>query len=378
MGKRNSSWYYNDVMIRFVLLLFCNFIFSCFIYGQSMVHVADSIRQQYHIPELAYAVVSSTNVYEMEVLGVKRIHTTIAAEHNDRFRIGSNTKGITGFIAALLVKQHHIEWDTKFFDLYPDLKTKANSAYHHLTLLNLLTFRSRLIPYTYTNEIPTESQFSGDGDTQRYKFTQWFFQQKPVKGKGSIHFSNLGYIAAALMLEKASGKTYQALVKDLGDELNISFYFGAPNTLDNLQPWGHDVSLTPEPPGDNYKLNWLQAAGNINVSLPGYIKFIQLQLRGLSGNSALLTKAEFNFLHYGLKRFAVGWFWLKDEKDQSCSYNIGNPGSFLTKVFIYKNADKAIIVFSNAQTTEADRGTDILIEALINKYGLNHIDKSVR
>jgi len=167
--------------------------------AQPLPAFADSIRKAYNIPELGYAVVSSTQVLALQTLGVKKINSTMAAEPNDRFRIGSNTKAVTGFIAALLVKEKKISWDTKFFDLFPELRSTSNKAYRDLTLLNLLSFRTKLYSYTYTYAEPTQQQFTGNEDAQRYQFTKWFFAKKPVKGRDSIHFSNLGYIAAGLI-----------------------------------------------------------------------------------------------------------------------------------------------------------------------------------
>jgi CubicO group peptidase (beta-lactamase class C family) len=336
--------------------------------AQSALAFADSVRKEYNIPELGYAVISSSSVYELHVTGVKKINSKMTAELSDRFRIGSNTKTITGFIAAQLVKQHKIQWSTKFFDLFPELKAKSNPAYHDLTLLNLLSFRTKLFPYTYTYAKPTKEQFTGNEEEQRYQFTRWFFQCQPLMKKDSINFSNLGYTAAGLMLEKASGKSYKQLVYDLGDTLGIKFEFGSPNSKDTLQVWGHDRHLNPEQPGDSYKLNWLLPAGNINVSLPGYAKFIQLQLLGLKGQSELLSQKEFYFLHYGLAGFSVGWFWQKDENNTLYSYHVGNPGTFLTKVFLFKDSDKAFILFSNAQTSSADAGLNILYDELKRRY----------
>ena len=352
---------------HFILILF--FTSNNIVRSQSILAFADSIRKVYNIPEIAYAVVSSTNVLEINTLGVKRINTSLKAELNDKFRIGSNTKAITGFIAALLIKENKLAWNTKFFELYPELKSKSDSAYYHLTLLNLLSFRTKLFPYTYTYKEPTKEQFTGNEDEQRYQFTEWFFQQKPISSKDSINFSNLGYIAAGLMLEKVAGKTYKQLVGDLGKELGVTFYFGNPNSIDESQPWGHNKDLSPEPPSDNYKLNWLLPAGNITMTISDYSKFIQLQLQGLKGQSKLLSKEEFNFLHYGLTKFAVGWFWLKDENGQTFSYNIGNPGTFLSKVYVFKNSDRAFILFSNAQTPKADEGLNVLYNELYEKYG---------
>lgn len=350
------------------LFFVISFLFVCSAQAQQTQAFADSIRQHYNIPELGYAVVSATDVYELQTLGYKKINTLLAADVNDRFRIGSNTKAITGFIAAQLVNEKKISWNTRFFDLFPELRSKRNAAYHHVTLLNLLSFRAGLYSYTYTYDEPKQNQFTGNESEQRYQFTKWFFTKAPVGLKDSLQYSNLGYIAAGLMLEKVAGKPYKQLVTELGQQLEISFDFGAPNSTDTLQPWGHTKDLQPEQPADNFKLNWLLAAGNINVSLPGYVKFIQLQLSGLQGKSTLLSKADFNFLHYGLPTFAVGWFWDTDDNNRLYSFNTGNPGSFLSKVYVYKNSDKAIMLFSNAQTKEAEAGLDALFEKLYSTY----------
>jgi len=337
--------------------------------AQSLKNFADSIRITYHIPELSYAILSSDSVYEMQALGYIKINSTHKATINDRFRIGSNTKAITGFIAAQLVKQRKIEWNTSFFDLFPELKNQARPDYFNLTLLNLLSFRNNFISYSYPNKKPHEHQFKGDENEQRRKFVIWALKQKPNPSEKEIKFSNIGYVAAAMMLEKVSGKTYKQLVSDLGGQLKMDIEFGNPNYTDTSQPWGHNNNLVPEAPADNYKLNWLLAAGNINLSIPDYAKFIQLQLLGLHGKSNLLSMAEFNFLHYGLSHFAIGWFWDVNQNGNGISYNTGNPGTFLSQVCVINEVDRAYIVLTNVQSDEAAKGIDVLLNEMKKRYG---------
>ncbi|WP_276132072.1 serine hydrolase domain-containing protein [Polluticoccus soli] len=338
------------------------------LHAQPTFRFADSIGKQYNIPEIAYAVVSADSIYEMKVLGVRKIHSSLVATPNDRFRLGSNTKAITGFIAALLVKRGKISWETKFFDLFPELKQGSKKEYHNLTLLNLLTFRTRLFMYTYTYAQPVKGQFTGSAAEQRYQFARWFFKHDPVTAGDSINFSNLGYVAAGLMLEKTSGKSYRQLIKELGNPLGIEFGFGRPNATDTKQTWGHNAALVPEAKADDYKLDWLEAAGNLNCTLPGYVKFIQLQLKGLKGQSSMLSRQEFDFLHFGMPRFTVGWLPAVDNKYGAFSFNIGNPGTFLSKVYVYKDIDRAFILFANVQSDAADDGLDILYDELKRRY----------
>jgi CubicO group peptidase (beta-lactamase class C family) len=351
-------------LVSFFLFL----ISSSILQSQPNKHFVDSIRTTLHIPELAYAVVSSDKIYEMQALGYKQINTKKTAALTDKFRIGSNTKIITGFIAALLVKEGKIKWDTRFFDLFPELKAGSDPAHYSMTLLDLLSFRTRLYSYTYYYEKPEQKDFTGDEAQQRYQFTTWFLKEPAVPDTSIIHISNLSYIAASLMLERVSGKPYKQLVRDLGKKLDIDFNFGQPNSLDNLQPWGHNKDLIPEPPGDSYKLNWLLPAGNINVNLPDYVKFIQLQLKGLKGESDLLTAEEFNFLFTGLPEFAIGWFMNKDQQGHVLYTHTGNPGSFLSKVMVCKETNKAYILLFNAQTEEGYTALDILSDHLLNTY----------
>jgi CubicO group peptidase (beta-lactamase class C family) len=339
-------------------------------FGQKINSFADSVRIKYKIPELAYAVVSSDSILEMQSLGFQRVNSKYRATINDRFRIGSCTKTITSYITELLVKQGKLKWDTKFFDLYPELKAQSNKAYYNLTLQDFLTFRANLIQWSYDDDAPTKKRIKGNNQQQRYKFVAWILRQKPTTETKTVYWANPSYVAVGLMLEKATGKKYETLVEELGKELGIKFDFGQPNLKDINQPWGHDENLEPEKPALNFKLNWLSSAGNINISLPDYSKFIQLQLQGFLGNSKYFTKEEFEYFHFGLPEFSFGWKSIVDRTNNlKYSYHEGNPGTFLTKTFICKDIDKAFILFANIQSDEAEKGMNIVLKELKKQYG---------
>jgi CubicO group peptidase (beta-lactamase class C family) len=352
------------ILFTILITLIPNFAIS-----QTIEKFADSIRKVYKIPELNYAIVSSDQIIEIKALGTKKNKSKLKAELTDKFRIGSNTKTVTSYIATLLVKEGKIKWETKFFDLYPELKRKSNPAYYDITLQDLITFRAKIISWSYGNETPTQKEINGTEQEQRYKFVSWILQQKPVEKKQELYWANPSYVAVGLMLEKVTGKDYKNLVTELGKSLKIEFDFGQPNFKNKNQTWGHNEELEPEKPAENFKLNWLSSAGNINVSLQDYTKFIQLQLNGLLGKSEKLNAKEFELMHYGLSEFAFGWEWFVDEKSKlKYSFHEGNPGTFLTKVYICKQTDKAFIIFANIQSEEAEKGIKIIFDKLNNKY----------
>ena len=358
------------LVFRFLLFIFLLSASGCLHARPGILPFADSLRQRHHMPALAYAVISADSVLEENICGVTQAGTGRKAQLTDLFRLGSNTKAITAYLAATLVHEKQLSWDTRFFGLFPELKNGSNKAYRDVSLIGLLSFRAKLPAYTYTWDEPHKGQFSGDEAHQRYELAQWFFAQQPVIHKNGIACSNLGYVAAALMMEKATGQSYQQLVSHLLKTCNARCAFGPPNSRDTTQPWRHNSQLLPEPPGDNYKLNWLEAAGNISMSLPDYIQFIQLDLAGLSGKNSSLPQADVELLHYGCPTFALGWFW-EDRKGSRVSWNLGNPGTFLSKVIVYQHSRKAIIVFSNVQSEDAEKGIDLLVEKLQQVYGIN-------
>lgn len=357
-------------MKRNILFYFLFLIFTSS-YAQKNSAFIDSVRIKHNIPELSYAVVSSGAILEIQALGNQRMNTIFTANLSDRFRLGSITKTITSYIATVLVKEGKIKWDTKFFDLYPELKSKSNPATYNFTLQDFITLRAQLSGWSYGNETPTQKEIKGNDQEQRYQFIAWFFKQNPIiSEKQDVYWSNPSYVAAGLMLEKATGKDYETLVQELGKDLGIDFAFGQPNFKNEYEPWGHDENLKPEKPALNYKLNWLSSAGNVNVSLPDFCKFIQMQLQGLRGKSKIFTQEEFNYFHHGLPEFSFGWNSGLDKTTLTeYSFHNGNPGTFLTKAYLCKTIDTAFILFANVQSEEADKGLILILEALQKKYG---------
>jgi CubicO group peptidase (beta-lactamase class C family) len=354
-------------MRRFILVILTFLASSAAATCQSLAPAADSIRVRYHIPELGYAVICADSVIEMRTLGYQRSGSPMAARPGDRFHLGSNTKSITGFIAALMVKRKLIAWDTRFFDLLPELKSRSNPAYAAITLQDLLTHRAGIQRCYIDDRFP--KGFNGSRAENRARFVAWMLRQKPAIPPGTSAFSNGGYLVAARMLEKASGKSWEQLVSDLGTELGMAFHFSYPNDNDILQPWGHDDDLQPLGPRKHYKEGLLSAAGNINMSLEDYSRFIQLQLQGLQGKSNLLTAEEFRFFHFGLPKYAIGGAWSTDSSGRVSSHNHGSAGTFCSHVSIFKDADRAYVVLTNSAPDTGLDAIDALVRVMKKRYG---------
>lgn len=318
--------------------------------------------------------VAEDSILEITYLGYHKINSADSATAVDRFHIGSNTKAMTGFIAAKLVELELIKWDTQFFDLYPELKAKADSGYLNITLKELLSHRARIGPFTSDEEYTALPHFAGTGQEKRRKFAKAVLAMKPVTiGENTKYvYSNAGYTLAALMLEKVSGKSWEELAKQIfNTDLGLDIDFGWPNLKDPNQTWGHweedgkVVAVSPD-----YSMYPVEPAGDINITLPNYIRFIQLNLEGLSGKSNYLKNVTYQFLHNGIPDYSIGWannYYLSEPINFST--HTGSTGTYFCYVLIDQKKSIAYIIMINSGTNQAREALSELRKYMKKKYG---------
>ena len=123
-----------------------------------------------------------------------------------------------------MVEENLIKWDTKFFDLYPELKNESNTAYSDITLKELLSHRARLINFKEPSEIimimGKYEKYINDSlslPEKRYYLIKEVLKSEPLLPYGECKdsYSNAGFIAAALMLEKVTGQSWESLIVKL-------------------------------------------------------------------------------------------------------------------------------------------------------------------
>lgn len=361
--------------MRKIYLIF--FIFYTFrIYSQNLNKVADSLRVKYKIPEIAFAIVSVDSINEVQTLGFHKVESKKLEDEariSDFFHLGSNTKAITGFICAYLVEQKKINWDTKFFDLFPEWKKKSNNAFYNITLEDLLSHRARIQPFTSGIEYKKLPKFGGTKSEKRRQFCKYILKNEPVQINDKIfNYSNAGYSIATLMIEKVSGLTWEELVNlVLTEKLKLNYKFGWPNRFEINQPWGHWIendTLISLSPKTKYDLGLAEPAGDLSMQLNDYAKFVQLNLIGLEGKDNFLKSKTYDYLHYGKKEYSIGWGNVKDEK-REISEHAGSDGTFFCYTQIDKINKKAFIIQINCATKEGQNGLFELLKIMKKKYG---------
>lgn len=316
--------------------------------------------EYYKIPGCAWAVINDNRV-TTGTAGDIIIGSGNVIEISDRFQIGSMGKSYTALMAAKCVEEGLLMWDTKLFSIFPQWRENAHSAYHDITLSDLLSHSTKLRPLNShrthvdkkTGRLVYEDipNFSGSDFERRREFSKYSLSLTPIETEG-VNYGNAGYVIAGCMIEQATGKTWENLAIELATELDMEIDFERPNRFDSTQPWGHllvnNNCLEPIAPDEPKVYNdpLSSPAGNINVNIIDFSKYVRQYMNGLKKIDGVVSKESFNYLLMGKEPYAMGWY--NNFESDSIFYHYGSEGTFYSHMMLFANLNSAIIIFTNA------------------------------
>jgi D-alanyl-D-alanine carboxypeptidase len=334
--------------------------------------VGDNAREIWDIPAVSIEVMDSETVRYSYIDGSRRAGSDDRVTGEDYFFIGSCSKSILACIAAKLAEEGKITWDTRFFDLFPELKAEADQAYYDITLEDLLQCQAGIQPFTSGLE---EFPQTGPSEDRRDVFFKYLLGSEPSSkkenGKFAFLYSNASYSLANAMLERASGMNWESLLDTyIANELGIGFIIGPPYLHDENQPRGHYV-YSPEQrkmtgyrfemigPEAGYALDPLiYPAGNLSMKPGDFSKYIRLHLEGLQGKSTFLTKESFASLYRDTgagengETYTFGsWDGAMLGKKYSCIE--GTDSTFYARGLIVPEEDFGMTIMMNCGCPEA-------------------------
>ena len=317
----------------------------------------ESIRLKHKVPALAVAVVMDGKIVATNAIGFRKWGSPEQVTVDDKFHIGSVTKSMTATVAAMLVEQGKISWKTTIRELFPDAEIDAQ--YHDVSLEQLLSHRGG-VPGRPPRKVWLDAwKATGSPAEQRLQFVKAILAAPPEAKPGTkLIYSNQGYAIAGVMLEKASGKTWEELMRSMIFEpLGMtSAGFGAPASLGNIdQPWGHELSFgsprphAPGPRADNPLA--ISPAGAVHCSIGDLAKYAAFHMAGERGEGKLLKPETFKKLHTPVEDnddYALGWAALprKWAKGNALWHN-GSNTMFYVVVWIAPERNFAVVVATN-------------------------------
>jgi len=186
------------------------------IHDSSFATMLDSLRYAYDLPALAAAVVMDTGVVEARAVGCRRYAGEANVTDNDQFHLGSDTKALTAVLIGYLVDDGLLTWDTTLPAIFPEYAEVMKDQYKSVTVKDVLSHAGGLIGnVTFQTTTTTVVE-------QRREVASWAVQQNPTNARGTYNYSNVGYIIAAAIADKLTGRPYENLLSNVCFSLWVS------------------------------------------------------------------------------------------------------------------------------------------------------------
>ena len=253
-----------------------------------LARIVDSIRSAHNLPAMAGAIVTLDGVYDLAVAGTRRAGGNAAVTVDDKWHLGSNLKAMTAALAAMAVDAGVIEWTTTVEEAFPELAGTMRSEYRDVTLEDLLSNRGGI-----RNDPPQGTYAGATPRAQRESAIAWAVTNPPVNARGTFYYSNVGFVMAGAMVERAWGEDYESLMQSkLWGPIGVAGAGWGPQAAvgSNTQPVAHSYvgggwqacEACDNPPG-------LSAAGRAHMPIGDWAKVIQELMKADAGTSTLIS-----------------------------------------------------------------------------------------
>ena len=345
----------------------------------------EEARSRHGLPALAAAVANSEQVLSSGAAGYRKDGDLTPVGLDDQWHLGSDTKAMTATLVGMFVESGQLRWDSTLAELLPDWAPGMSPAYRAVTLRMLLTHRSGMPDFSLITMLGLFGD-SRDPAIARAEAVKELLSREPEHPPGTTFlYSNAGYVTVGVVLNRVSGKPWEALIRErLFEPLHMtSCGLGSPGVAGKVeQPWGHrppnlarrilgggPVPYEPGPFSDNPAA--FGPAGTVHCSLADWAKFLAIHLKGARGEpTALLSVDTIKTLQtpWPGGDYAMGWGVA--DRPWARGRVLAHEGSntfFLATVVIAPQQDRIYMVTTNVFSEDAQDAEGELVKALAAK-----------
>lgn len=335
----------------------------------------EEVRTARDVPALAGAVVTGDGLIALGAAGVRERGSSAAVGVDDRFHLGSCTKSMTATVLAGLVEEGLLSWGQTLAQSFPEWAEGMDPAWRGVNLLQLLSHTAGA-PTGLVDHFPLGLALSSKTKPThelRLTLVEKLTAKPPASPPGmEYRYSNEGYLLAAAMMERATGSTWEELMRArLFEPLGMdSAGFGPPCSPDALDhPRAHLAQGTPAPGHDNPPV--YGPAGTVHATMADWAAYIRLHLRGARGEEGLLlTPGSFRTLHTPTPAtggaYALGWAVARRGWSQGpLLTHDGSNLAWFSWTWIAAEEDFAVLVACNQGGPAGQQAADAAAGALI-------------
>lgn len=335
-------------------------------------YIADAVRK-FDQPGLAVGVLKDGRLLWSKGYGRLDVDKPDAVTPNSIFFAASISKGFTAAAIGLLVDEGRIGWDDPVRMHLPEFNTPNPYVTVNMTVTDLLCHRSGWI--TFDGDLLWYGTDLGQDEILRRHsgepFTQGF--------RTEFGYSNLMYIAAARLIERVSGQSWDAfmtdrIIKPLGMTRTTVETADLANFSDVAMPHvrkGQDPAA-PQKAIAYMPLQGADGATGINTCVTDLAKWDAMWAdEGKVDDKPFLKPSTFAtltdiHLPMGGRRdgAALGWFVEESHGEKVITHSGGMPG-FILNHAVVPDRDLAVIALGNGESYCVFAVTNKLLDAFL-------------
>lgn len=361
----------------------------------SLDSMLDPYLTRYDLPAIAAAVVKDGKIVSAGAVGTRKAGVMLPVTINDRFHLGSDTKAMTALLAAMLVEEGKLRWDTTTAEIFPELAEKMDPRFRRVTLEQLLS---------HTSGIPTDNEdivkiyfegMSQDGnldDLRYWLVQQWSKRPLELDPGTKFAYSNMGYTIIGAMIERVVKKTWdEAITERIFIPLKLrTAGLGPQSSLGKIDaPLGHSIvdgkvkAILAGPNGDVPSI--IGPAGIAHMSILDFACWAGWNAGEGKRDPTLVKPETMRKLHTpvitmpGKKdaapgtppggKYALGWGELTvDWAPYPLIYHGGSNGMNLAHIWLDTKRDFAIVIATNISGQKANTAFFALANELYTKF----------
>lgn len=191
-------------------------------------------------PGITVVVVKDDRVVYRGDFGLRDVEKNLPVTPETRFYIASTTKAFTAMAAAILAEEGKLDLDAPITNVWPEVKLTPPLDAKRFSLRDFLAMRSGLGNDTINFRIGALGNLTGEEELLRVLAT--YSRDQPR----TFRYSNMSYILAARVMEKATGKRWTELVAE-----KVLIPLDMTSTTTSLPPPGVTVAQFYRSPASN-------------------------------------------------------------------------------------------------------------------------------
>jgi CubicO group peptidase (beta-lactamase class C family) len=335
--------------------------------------------QEWKVPGMTAALISRGRIVAIGAAGTRRLGWDAPIGIHDRFHIGSSTKALTATVAAALVDRGLIRFDTTLAEAFPgvqfgDRRTAA------VTLAQLLCMAGGFaaeqgkeqhevfaLLFQVQNLNDIDEMAAKDLPAMRRQVAErWLTRPLAHQPGSTMAYANIGFLIAGSMCERAAGRSWEELVRELVYQpLGMtSGGFGPAASMGAVDAaWGHladdDGKLVAVPPGPSGDLPAvLGPAGLVHCSVVDFARWAAWNAGDgrrppqLVRSDTLKRMRDGRFPGVGFDDYAFGWGRTTFAfAPRPLLFHYGSNGLNQSAIWIDREQDRALVVLCNTTTS---------------------------